>query len=117
LNPRTAIALRVLTGFALSLLWIAGAIVLASLSLMGTLMANDAGDVSASSQTRMVLLVLGGQILAGAAGVPLGLAVFWSSARKRLLRLFAILLAAGAFMIVIGIYAFVSELPAGTAAT
>jgi hypothetical protein len=111
LNPRTAHALRVLIGSAVALLWIAGAVVLASLSLMGALMANDAGTVSEDTQTGMILLVLGGQILAGAAGIPLGLAVFWSSARKRLLRLFAALLAAGGLMIVAGIYAFASHLP------
>jgi hypothetical protein len=111
LNPRTANALRVLLGSAVALLWIAGAIVIASVSLMGTLMANDAGNASASAQTEMVLLVLGGQILAGLAGLPLGLSIFWTSQRKRLLRLFSILLVCGVFAIIAGVYAFASNLP------
>lgn len=111
MNPRTANALRVLLGSAVALLWIAGAIVIASVSLMGTLMANDAGNASASAQTEMVLLVLGGQILAGLAGLPLGLSIFWTSQRKRLLRLFSILLVCGVFAIIAGVYAFASNLP------
>ena len=114
MNPRTASALRILLGSAVALLWVAGAIVLASLSLMGTLMANDAGDVSASAQTRMVLLVLGGQILAGAAGIPLGLAVFCSSARGLLLRLFAGLLIVGVLLVIGGVYSLASNLPVST---
>lgn len=111
MNPRTANALRVLLGSAVALLWIAGAIVIASVSLMGTLMANDAGNASASAQTEMVLLVLGGQILAGLAGLPLGLSIFWTSQRKGLLRLFSILLVCGVLAIIAGVYAFASNLP------
>jgi len=111
LNPRTANALRILLGSAVALLWIAGAIVIASLSLMGTLMANDAGDASATAQTNMILLVLGGQILAGTAGIPLGLSIFWTSQRKRLLRLFGILLICGVLAIIAGVYTFASNLP------
>ena len=111
MNPRTANALRVLLGSAVALLWIAGAGVIASVSLMGTLMANDAGNASASAQIEMVLLVLGGQILAGLAGLPLGLSIFWTSQRKRLLRLFSILLVCGVFAIIAGVYAFASNLP------
>lgn len=111
MNTRTASALRVLAGLAVALVWMAGASLVASLSLMGTLMANDAGDVDAAAQTKMVLLVLIGQILGGAAGMPLGLSVFWSAKRKLLLRLFAGLLAAGVVFVVVGVYAFASKLP------
>lgn len=111
MNPRAANALRVLLGSAVTLLWIAGAIVITSLSLMGTLMANDAGDAAATAQTKMILLVLGGQILAGTAGIPLGLSIFWTSKRKRLLRLFAILLVCGVLAIITGVYSFASNLP------
>ena len=111
MNPRTTNALRVLLGSAVALLWIAGAIVLASFSLMGSLMANDAGTAPASAQTKMVLLVLGGQILAGLAGLPLGLACFWTVRRKLMLRLFAGLLASGVVLVIAGVYAFASSLP------
>lgn len=111
MNPRTANALRVLLGCAVALLWIAGAVVIASLSIMGTLMANDAGHASASAQTKMVLLVLTGQILAGLAGLPLGLACFWTTRRRLMLRLFAGLLAIGVALVIAGVYAFASNLP------
>lgn len=112
MNTRIANALRIFAGTALALVWVAGAILIASLSLMGTLMANDAGTASAAAQTRMVLLVLGGQILAGAAGIPLGLAFFWHTKRKLLLRIFAGLLGVGLLLAILGVYAFASNLPA-----
>jgi hypothetical protein len=59
----------------------------------------------------MVLLVLGGQLLAGAAGVPLGLAVFWRTRRKLLLRIFAGLFGIGLTLVIVGVYVFASGLP------
>lgn len=112
MNPHTANALRVLAGLAVALVWMTGASLVASLSLMGTLMANDAGTVDAAAQTKMVLLVLVGQILGGAAGIPLGLSIFWSTRRKLLLRIFAGLLAAGVVLVIVGVYAFASKLTA-----
>ena len=112
MNTRTANALRVLAGLAAALVWMAGASLVASLSLMGTLMANDAGTVDATAQTKMVLLVLLGQALGGLAGIPLGLSIFWRMRRKLLLRIFAGLLAAGVLLVIVGIYAFASKLPA-----
>lgn len=111
MNSTTANALRTLAGTALALVWIAGASLVISLSLMGTLMANDAGSVSASAQTRMILLVLGGQILAGAAGIPLGLAIFWRARRRLLVRIFAALLGIGLLLVILGAYAFATNLP------
>ena len=111
MNTRTANALRVLAGLAVALVWMAGASLVASLSLMGTLMANDAGSADATAQTKMVLLVLLGQILGGAAGIPLGLAIFWRTRRKLLLRLFAGLLTTGVVLVIVGVYAFASNLP------
>jgi len=110
-NSATVNALRILAGIALVLAWLAGASLLISLSLMGTLMANDAGDVSAAAQTSMILLVLGGQILAGASGLPLGLAIFWRARRRLLVRLFAGLLGTRLLLVVLGIYVFASNLP------
>lgn len=111
MNARTAHALRVLAGLAAALVWMTGASLLASLSLMGTLMANDAGNADAAAQTNMVLLVLGGQILGGLAGLPLGLACFWTTQRKLMLRLFASLFAIGVVLVITGVYAFASNLP------
>ena len=111
MNARTANALRVLAGLAMALVWMAGASVLASLSLMGTLMANDAGNAGAAAQTKMVLLVLFGQILGGAAGIPLGLSIFWRTRRKLLVRIFAGLLVAGVVLVIVGVYVFASKLP------
>ncbi len=111
MNSATSNALRILAGTTLALVWIAGASLVIPLSLMGTLMANDAGNVSASAQTRMILLVLGGQILAGAAGIPLGLAIFWRARRKLLVRVFAALLGIGLLLVVVGVYAFATNLP------
>jgi len=111
LNARTANALRILAGLALVLAWIVAASVLASLSLMGTLMANDAGKADAAAQTQMVLLVMLGQILAGAAGIPLGLSILWRGRRRLMLWLFAALLAAGGVLVIAGVYAFATKLP------
>lgn len=112
MNARTKDALLVLAGLAVALVWMAGASVVASLSLMGTLMANDAGNADAAAQTKMLMLVLSGQILGGAAGIPLGLSIFWHARRRLLLRVFAALLAAGVVLVVAGVYAFASQLPA-----
>lgn len=65
----------------------AAASLVASLSSMGTLATDDAGSATAAAQTKMVLLVLPGQVLGGAAGTPLGLSVFRRAQRKLLLRL------------------------------
>lgn len=110
MNPNAAKALLIVSGLALTAAWVAGAIVIATMSLMGTLMANDAGNAPASSQTTMVLMVLGGQILAGAAGIPAGLACFWRSRRKFLLILCATLIVLGVLAQAAGIYAFTSSL-------
>jgi hypothetical protein len=111
MNDNLARTLRVLAGLLLAAFWIAGASLVISLSLMGTLMANDAGAAPAEAQTKMVLLVLGGQLLAAAAGLPLGLAVFWRTRRKLLLRIFAGLFGIGLTLLVIGVYVFASGLP------
>ncbi|MBU3666117.1 MAG: hypothetical protein FGM15_09630 [Chthoniobacterales bacterium] len=110
MKTNTANALRIAGGLLLTAVWGGGATVVATLSLMGTLMANDAGNAPESSQTTMVVLVLGGQILAGAAGIPLGAACFWRARRKLLLFVFACLLGAGLLMQVAGVYAFASQI-------
>lgn len=103
--------LRLLAGLGLAAVWVACAAAAAVLSLFGTLMANDSGVVPASTQTAMVLLVLGGQGLAGIAGVPLGLACFWRGRRRVLLWAFAVLLAGGLLTIAGGVLLFLARLP------
>ena len=112
MNENLLRTLRLLGGLLLAACWIAATALVASLSLMGTLMANDAGTVGAAAQTKMVLLVLIGQILGGIAGIPLGISIFWSTRRKMLLCIFAGLLAAGVLLVIVGVYAFASKLPA-----
>jgi len=111
MNKNLARALLIFAGLLVATIWIAGASLVTSLSLMGTLMANDSGEVSAEAQTKMVLLVLGGQIVAGLAGLPLGLAVFWRTRRKLLMRVFAWLLGIGVLLVVVGVYVFAANLP------
>lgn len=111
LHAHLARSPRILAGLLVAAIWIAAATLIVSLSLMGTLMANDSGGVSASAQAKMVLLVLGGQILAGLAGAPLGLAVFWHTRRKLLLRVFAWMLGVGLLLVVAGVYVFAASLP------
>jgi len=111
MNENLFRTLRVLAGLLLAAIWIAGATMVVSLSLMGTLMANDAGSAPATAQTKMVLLVLAGQFLAGAAGLPLGLSVFWRAKRKLLLKIFAALLGVGLLLVILGVYVFASNLP------
>lgn len=109
--PATANTLRTIGGVVLSAAWIAGSVVIFSLSMFGVFMANDAGSVSASAQTAMILLVLGGQVVAGTAGLPLGLACFWRKRRKILLVTFAALLGLGLLLQIAGIFTFVSNAP------
>ena len=112
MNAGTANALRVAAGLAVAAIWIAVAALVMSMSAMGALMANDAGVVTAETQTTMVFSVLGGQALALFAGVPLGLAVFWRTRRRLLVRVFAILFGLGLLLQILGVYAFASKIGA-----
>jgi hypothetical protein len=78
------------------------------MSLMGTLMANDAGGASSDQHMAFVGGMLGGQILAGAAGIPGGLAFFWRSLRKWLWITFATLVVGGAVWQVVAIQSFIT---------
>ena len=75
------------------------------MSGMASLMANDSG--SASEQQHMTLIVgmLIGQVIALLAGVPGGLAFFWSAQRTMMIIAFAALLIVGAG---IQVWAFMS---------
>jgi hypothetical protein len=81
----------------------------AYLSFVASLMANDSGKASAAEHLSLIVGMLGGQVLAGAAGIPAGLAFFWRGRRKWLLWLFAILFVTGALGQVWAFNAFFSS--------
>jgi hypothetical protein len=83
-------------GIGFAVLWIAGHIVWGAMAMMGSLMANDSGGASSDQHMALIGGMLGGQITSGAAGIPGGLAFFWSGKRKWLWILFAVLFIAGA---------------------
>jgi len=101
-----------MAGIAVAAVWVVTAIFVMSMSAMGALMANDAGVVTAETQTTMVLGVLSGQALSLVAGVPLGLAVFWRTRRKLLVQLFGALFGLGLLLQILGVYAFASKIGA-----
>ena len=69
-------------------------------------MANDSGAASSDQHMSLIGGILGGQFLAGAAGIPGGLAFFWRSARKWLWISFAILFIAGAIWQILAFLSF-----------
>ncbi len=76
--------------------WVALHLVWGGLSLMANLMANDSGAASSGSHMMLILGMLAGQVLSGAAGVPAGLAFAWAGRRKLLAGVAAGLLVVGA---------------------
>ena len=88
--------LLVVAGILFMVLWIAAHCAWAAMALMANLMANDSGAASTDQQMALIVGMLAGQVLAGAAGIPAGLAFFRRGRRKPLLVLFAVLLVAGA---------------------
>lgn len=82
-------------GIAFIVVWLGAAAVWAALSLMGGLMANDAGRVPAGTHATLLTVLMAGEALVALAGIPGGLAVFWAGWRTLLLWTFAILLIVG----------------------
>lgn len=99
-------AVRVVGGILIIVLWPCGWFIWGALSLMGTLMANDAGQAGATAHTTLILGMLGGQVLAGASGIPLGLSLFTAARRRLLLWTFGWTLLAGLIAQGLAIYAF-----------
>lgn len=83
-------------GILFILVWIGVHVVWAALSGMANLMANDSGQASAGSQMILIFGFLAGVIIAGFAGIPAGLAIFWRGKRKLFLILFLGLFLLGA---------------------
>lgn len=98
----------IILGLLFTALWIVGHVVWATMALMGTLMANDAGGASSDQHMAFMGGMLGGQIMAGGAGVPGGLAFFWRSLRKWLWILFAALFVSGAVWQVVAFQFFIT---------
>jgi hypothetical protein len=88
--------LLILAGIAFTGLWIAAHVGWGAMSLMGTVMANDSGHASSAQHESLITTMLLGQVVAGLAGIPGGLAIFWRSARKWLIIAFALLFVGGA---------------------
>ena len=101
--------LLVFAGGLFTMLWIGAHIAWASMSTVANLMANDSGKASIFQHLTLIFGMFGGQFVAGLAGIPGGLAFFWSSARKPLLILFAILFAAGILLQVFAFRSFFFE--------
>lgn len=89
-------------------LWVTAHIVWGSMALMGTLMANDAGAATSDQHVAMMGGVLGGIVMAGAAGIPGGLAFFWRGARKWLWISFALFFVGGAVWQVLAFQSFMA---------
>ena len=92
---KTSVAMIIL-GILFTVVWIAGHFVWAAMAMMGSLMANDSGAASSDQHMALIGGVLGGQVLAGAAGISGGLAFFWRKPRKWLIITFALLFIGGA---------------------
>ena len=95
-------------GVAFIIIWLGAAAVWAAMSLVGGLMANDAGRVPAGTHATLLMGLMAGEALVALAGIPGGLAVFWAGWRAVLLWTFAILLVAGIGLQVWAAWSFAS---------
>lgn len=86
--------------------WMGAHVILAYLSFMASLMANDSGTASSASHGAFILGLMAGEALTAIAGIPAGLAFFWAGIRKKLLIAFAGLFLVGAATQVISFVAF-----------
>ncbi|MDZ4401356.1 hypothetical protein [Prosthecobacter sp.] len=101
----------VICGVLFIVLWIIAHVAWGMMSLMANVMANDSGAASGDTHMTLIVGMLGGQILAGGAGIPAGLAFFWRGRRKLLLWLFAALFASGALIQAGVFWSFFSSMP------
>lgn len=97
-----------LGGLAFVVVWLGAAALWAVTSLMGGLMANDAGRLAADRHTGLLLVMLVGEILVGLAGIVAALAIALPTHRAGLLRNFAVLLALGLLAQAWAIWSFVT---------
>lgn len=97
-TPRSPLktTLLVLAGVVFAVCWIAVHVAWATMALTADLMANDAGRADGFQWGTLIVGMLAGQCLAGAAGIPGGAAFFWRRRRRLMLWLFAVLFVCGA---------------------
>lgn len=95
-------------GVLFAALWISAHVAWAVMSATANLMANDSGQASLGKYISLFLGMFGGQFVAGLAGIPGGLAFFWSGARKILLILFLVLFVTGVAWQVLAFQSFFS---------
>lgn len=75
----------VAVGILLTACWTVAHIAWGMMAFMANLMANDSGSASPDRHLLLIGGMIAGQVLAGLAGIPAGLAVFWHGRRKILL--------------------------------
>jgi hypothetical protein len=106
---RLRFILLVLLGILFGAVWISAHIALSYMALIANLMANDSGHASLGQHMSLMCGILGGQIVAGSAGIPGGLAFFWRGKRKWLLGTFAVLFLSGAILQVLALDLFFTD--------
>lgn len=82
--------------------WIGAFVMVGTVLMMATLMANGSGAASNTSHMMLIGGAFFGNLLAGAAGVPGGLAFFLRGRRWLMVWIFAGLLIAGVLAVAIG---------------
>ncbi len=100
----------VVSGILFMICWIIAHLAWAGASFMATAMANDSGRIAEARHMSLILGVMGGQVLCGAAGIPAGMAFFWRRRRKLLLWVFAVLFVVGALIQGGIVYSFFSSM-------
>lgn len=98
----------VIAGVLFIVLWFASAAVWAFMSMMGGLMANDAGKASTDRHLTLLIFLAAGELMTAVAGLPGGLAFFWISHRASLIWWFAGLALTGGVMQVLAVWSFFS---------
>ena len=101
----------VVCGILFIVFWIIGHLAWGAMSFIADVMANDSGRAAQDKHLMLIFGMIGGQVLCGAAGVPAGLAFFWKSRRKLLLKLFAVLFVVGALIQGGVFYSFFASMP------
>ncbi|MFY8215368.1 MAG: hypothetical protein ACOVMP_02055 [Chthoniobacterales bacterium] len=91
-----------LAGIVFMICWIGAFMVLGTAMMMATVMANASGAATTSAHMLFIGGVFFGNLLAGAAGIPGGLAFFLRGRRWMMFWIFAGLLLAGVASVAVG---------------
>lgn len=108
LPPRSPVrtALLVSGGILFCGVWMLFHVVWAYMAFVANVMANDSGRATGGQQMWLIGGMFAGQVLAGAAGIPAGLAFFWRGRRKRLLVTFVAVFLTGVLCQGIAFFSF-----------